>query len=353
MSDTSSGDVEKPMEQPEHDLSKAMGQLSVTTDNSDETSPSFSDMPIDVVGLIIERCEYLEQLKLRKVSKSLRALVDKLKPACKSIKVHCYLYESTIHFDAYHVVYTDELDEPDDYDPTGIYVERYDFEEAALDDLASTLKNPKLELEEFSVYFVDGYKESRDLDGYYEKLQCIFKSLNHQLSVKRAVFKLPTLSRLLSILPCLQPGVLKRISLDLLFKTNVALSIYSTGMDKVVLLEQWKQAEELELWDSFDMFPMEYATHFKRFIIVEYIFDADKMARITDFLSKLQNFEHCTLSSLSFHANVHQVLGEPVSSNATEEVFHHSITDSACYLEFTKPINGYEVKIEKKKRENN
>ncbi|EGT51151.1 hypothetical protein CAEBREN_23871 [Caenorhabditis brenneri] len=350
MPEISSSDGKKPMEQPGNDLTEAMGQLSVNSDKTSSTK-NLSDMPVDVVRLIIERCEYMEQLKLRKVSKSLRELVDKQKPACKSVKVQCYLFESTIHFDDYHVVYTEELDEPDDYDSTGIYVERDDFEEAALDDLASTLKNPKLELEEFSVYFVDGYKESRDLEGYYDKLQCILKSLNRQLSVKRAVFKLPTLSRLLSILPCLQPGVLKRISLDLLFDTDDDLGIDLTGMDQVALLDQWKQAEVLKLYECFDTFPMEYATHFKRFIIVEYIFDADKIARIRDYLSKLQNFEQCTLSSLSFHANVHQVLGEPVSSNAMEEVFHHPIPDSNCFLEFTKPINGCEVKIEKKKRE--
>ena len=42
-----------------------------------------------------------------------------------------------------------------------------------------------------------------------------------------------------------------------------------------------KQAEKLELWRSFDGFPLEHATHFKRFRNVEGI-DGDMFIRIKD-----------------------------------------------------------------------
>ncbi|CAL2047167.1 unnamed protein product [Caenorhabditis brenneri] len=74
MSRDPGSDVKKSMEQRNEDLSKFMGQLSVTTDNAGKNSPSLSDTPVDVVSLIIERSKYKEQLKLLKVSKSLRAL---------------------------------------------------------------------------------------------------------------------------------------------------------------------------------------------------------------------------------------------------------------------------------------
>ncbi|EGT59950.1 hypothetical protein CAEBREN_18757 [Caenorhabditis brenneri] len=54
---------EKPLEQPNKDLSNVMVQLTLTTDNSDKV------------------------LKLRKVFKSLPVLADKQRPACKSIQV--------------------------------------------------------------------------------------------------------------------------------------------------------------------------------------------------------------------------------------------------------------------------
>ncbi|CAL2047177.1 unnamed protein product [Caenorhabditis brenneri] len=200
MSDTSTGDPGKPMEQPSNDLSEDIEQPSLTTDSSDEistplknisdmqidfngmatgtvdyeelgdlfltdhrydffdrtpdeydeNSPSLSDMPVDVVGLITKKLDYKEQLKLRKVSKSLRALVDSQKPACKSIQIECYPTNVNITFDDVFVMYTDNIDDlvADDGQNT-VFVEAVDFKKVAFDDLASTLKNPRLQLEEF------------------------------------------------------------------------------------------------------------------------------------------------------------------------------------------------------------
>ncbi|CAL2028676.1 unnamed protein product [Caenorhabditis brenneri] len=127
-------------------------------------------------------------------------------------------------------------------------------------------------------------------------------------------------------------------------------------MDQVALLDQWKQAEVLELEDCFERFPIEYATHFKRFYISEEEIETEKFIRIKDYLSKLQNLEQCTLSSPGFSYNfdfVPQVLGAPVSSSTTGNNYHHPIPDSNYYLEFTKPMKGYNYEIKKKKREDN
>ncbi|CAL2047919.1 unnamed protein product [Caenorhabditis brenneri] len=87
MSETLSGDANRPSEQPAEDQSKVTGQLPVTTNGSNKTSPSLSYLPDDVVGLIIDRSDNRQQLKLRKVFKSLPVLADKQRPACKSIQV--------------------------------------------------------------------------------------------------------------------------------------------------------------------------------------------------------------------------------------------------------------------------
>ncbi|EGT58204.1 hypothetical protein CAEBREN_14675 [Caenorhabditis brenneri] len=136
----------KPLEQPNENLLTVMGQLNLTTDDSEKGSPSLSDMPVDVIALIIERSDYKQQLILRKVSKSLRALVDKLKPACESI---CFMYfKNSINlvFDEQWVMYSKDVFEGPSED---IAVARDDFEKAAFDDLVSTLKNPRLQLEYF------------------------------------------------------------------------------------------------------------------------------------------------------------------------------------------------------------
>ncbi|CAL2047171.1 unnamed protein product [Caenorhabditis brenneri] len=266
MSDTSTEDPGKPMEQPKNDVAE----------NSGRTSPSLSDMPIDVVGLIIDRSEYKQQLVLRKVSKSLRRLVDNRKPACKSIEIICYLQGVHIIYNRHYNVY-----------PTGL-------KNVAFDDLASTLKNPRLQLEEFIVHF--SHYEQKDYINIMEK--------------------------------CL------------------------TGMDQVALLKQWKQAEKFDAWNAFERFPMEHATHFKRFKFNEEDMNDDKFIRIRDFLSKLDNFEQCTLSSWKFPlASVNRFLRELVTINTTEEVFHYRIPDSDYYFEIKNPARSIHMSIEKKKRE--
>ncbi|CAL2047169.1 unnamed protein product [Caenorhabditis brenneri] len=360
MSDILSSDGKKPMEQSENDLSEAISQLSVTKDDSHEASISLSDMPVDVVRPIIEKLDYRQQLKLRKVSTSLRALVDNRKSACKSIKVACSEDNVIIHFNEQGVMYVNhQYDYEKNWICTGRIVpfqwilRRKDFEKAALDDLTSTLKNPKLHLKKFSVSF--GVIDKKDFDKFCKEIRNLLKALDHQVSVKEFELKVSSPSCLRALLSFLKPGLLEKIKLDFdaTGVTGADLRNDSDGMKQVALLEQWKQAKVLEMWDLFDVFPLEHATHFKRYNLDGRFIGEDKFIRITEFLSKLDNFEQCTLSCLSFRVNGLQVLGAPVSSNATEEVFHHPIPDSDCFLEFTKPINGYEAKIVKKKRENN
>ncbi|CAL2047163.1 unnamed protein product [Caenorhabditis brenneri] len=325
--------------------------------DSDETlapPKSFSNMPADVVGLIIRKLDYRQQLKLRKVSKSLRTLVDKQTPSCKSIKVDFGDGYVNIVFDKYFVTYTDEIDDDDSGSGT-IDVVREDYEKIAFNDLASTLKNPKLQLEEFKTSG-NGYIEEKDLKEYYNEIQRVFEPLNHQLFVKKVGLYVLSPSNLLSILPYLRPGFLENIRLQLHDGRNDNMRMDSTGMDQVALLEQWKQPEELELWNYFDMFPMEYATHFKRFQIIENKINGEKFIRIKDYLSKLDNFEQCTLHSFKAIVGPDSIirqLGASVSSNTTEKIFHHPIPDSDSYFEIKWPKEDFTIRfdITKKKRD--
>ncbi|CAL2047183.1 unnamed protein product [Caenorhabditis brenneri] len=298
-------------------------------------------MPFDVVGLIIERSDYKEQLLLRKTSKSLRALVDKQKPGCKSIEVFFYKEHLNITYNNQFVEYRSLDYECNNY--TVIVVKRDDFKKVALDDLASTLKNPKLQLEEFVVY--NGIECS---EKNCNEIRNVMKSLSHQVSARKVNSYASSPSCFLSILPCLKPGFLTKIKLHI---RGVSWRAYSTGMDQVAVLDQWKQAKELELEDSFNKFPMKYARHFNRLQIYGVWIDNDNLNRIKDFLSET---ELCTLSWLDFDTNffaLYQLLGEPVSSNATEEVFHHLIPDSDYYFEIKKATKIRRLDIEKKKRE--
>ncbi|CAL2028681.1 unnamed protein product [Caenorhabditis brenneri] len=234
-----SGNVEKPVKQSENDLPEAMGQFSVETDDSDKTlkpPKNLSDMPFDVVGLIIERSDYKEQLVLRKTSKSLRTLVDKKKPACLSLDMSCSFDFIICNYNDHRVAYVppnwDRGEFSSHYENYSVdkIVSVTDYEKVAFVDLAFTLKNPKLQLEYFSFdsedlddYYADYYDyeafdniENEDdrnweYDDKFKIMQNILKSINHQLSVKECSIDISCLSNAMSILPYLKPGVLEKI----------------------------------------------------------------------------------------------------------------------------------------------
>ncbi|CAL2032072.1 unnamed protein product [Caenorhabditis brenneri] len=311
-----------------------------------ESPPTLSDMPVDVIGTIIDKLDYMHQLKLRKVSKSLRELVDKMKPSCEWIDV-LFQDENVMitfipmtGFDDLSVIYKSQKSTLGRgfwcWGDT-ITVIRDDFWKAALDDLASSLKNPKLHLEKLYVRTYTFQKV--DTEKYCNEIRNVLESLNHQVSVKTISFQDLSPSCILFILPHLKPKVLKNISLSF---DESDLNSLSTEIDQVALLDQWKNAEKLELGDCFDGFPKKHATHFKRFFIDESDLDGEKLIRIKDFLSKLENLEQCILSYWKFsHPHeVHELLGTPVSSCKAKEIFHHQIPDSDYYFEFTWPTES-------------
>ncbi|CAL2046630.1 unnamed protein product [Caenorhabditis brenneri] len=297
MSDTSIGKTEQPMEQPSEDLSKAMEQISVT-ENSDKTSSSknLSDMPFDVVGLVIERSDYKEQLVLRKVSKSLRALVDKQKPSCKRIQVLCVRDYITISFNDVRITYT-----PPNSQLTSL-IKSDDFMKIALNDLAFTLKNPKLQLECIGFDF-DATCGISELSKLYDRMEAVLKSINHQISVKKCCLHLNRRVTCFPVLKYLKPGVLETIYFHVYdYRNEWSTSPASTATMQFLHLKQWKQAKELQLRHSFEFFPMPSATHIKRFHFFNFYTDPVRLVRMRD-VSVLTAFRvHAAPFSVSLHS---------------------------------------------------
>ncbi|CAL2046631.1 unnamed protein product [Caenorhabditis brenneri] len=352
------------MEQPNEDLSKAMGQLSVT-DNSDKTSSSknLSDMPFDVVGLVIERSDYKEQLILRKTSKSLRALVDKQQPACTRLIVSCKSDWIICHYNDYCVAYVPPFWNQDDIH-VGYENQRFDnilkivdFEQVAFDDLASTLRNLKLQLETFS-FDSENFDDSVEFDSFdsqdvnwefrnkFDDMQEILESIDHKVSVKECRIDVTNLSNAMSILPYLKPGVLEKITFRF-DRSVLEWDVDCESMEQVALLDQWKQAKELELRCGFDNeFLTDHATHFKRFLFFEAFIYCETLASIRNYILKHENAKFSTILGYYRNDELRNVVGIKVSPNSS----HYSISNSDDYLEFIFTKNR--ITIEKKKKSN-
>ncbi|CAL2047172.1 unnamed protein product [Caenorhabditis brenneri] len=325
--------AKKPKKQPKEDLSKVMEQLSVTTDKSRKNPPSVSDMPVDVVGLIIEKLDYRQQLKLRKVSKSFRAFVDEQKPALTSLKIsfqsNCIICNYNDHCVAYR--------SPNwTCAPPDTIITDVQFAKIAFDDLTFTLKNPKLQLDTFSFltagydHFEDDFGDDPDYDfrknGYgIEEMQCLFKYKTHRLSVKACEIDISGLKIGISILPYLK--TLEKITI---FSEEPDEKCFKRAIQRIARLDQWKQAKELVVVCEYAWFSMEHVSHFKRFQFNERNIQLDVLISIGNCLSLLNNFEYCLISAEnpSGAQQFRSEAGGPVAPS------HYSIPDSEYYLEF-------------------
>ncbi|EFP08723.1 hypothetical protein GCK72_021011 [Caenorhabditis remanei] len=257
----------------------------------------FSNLPTDAFGEIMEKCDLKEQLTLRKVSKTLRSLVDKHKLAYKSIEINP---RDSYIFCAYNgkkVVYASEnLDEKEEkgFDKENRIIRNDDYVKIALNDLSIALKNPKLRLDELHL------KVGCRMNQF--RLEGLMKQLNHQIHVKtlRVRAELPEyfLKNLLSILPCLKPKKLVNIEVfEVICDNELPSEQASKRLRKIANLEQWKQAEQLYAKFSFDYFPFEFLMHFKRFTIFRLYFDKDFLKNLTDLFSTSTKFESCTVKA--------------------------------------------------------
>ncbi|CAL2047170.1 unnamed protein product [Caenorhabditis brenneri] len=343
-------------------LFKAIEYLTAFTHifpKSSTPSKSLSDMPVDVVSLIVERSDYKEQLILRKVSKSLRALVDEVRPACKTVCVHCSTNFILCVYDNQRVVYR----KPDlqhfkftqNYNLHDKSIVRDDYEKIAFDDLASTLKNPRLQLEGFVPRFFassDPFSCFGDYSRQYAKLRDVLDSMDNQLSCRLCRIEVNCHSSdYHSILPYLKPGVLETISIDYIIFEEFGRKLPYKTLKKISLLDQWKQAKELKVWSSYEDESMKFATHFKRFHFQERLVTGDLLIRIRNYLSTHHNFEFCLISAMRpFDAQqLRTEVGDPAAPNErTEYVAHYSIPNSDDYLEFLFFEKSIEIRKVKK-----
>ncbi|CAL2046594.1 unnamed protein product [Caenorhabditis brenneri] len=333
-----------------------------TVENSnmkDSSSPKdLSDMPNDVVELIIERSDYKEQLILRKTSKSLRELVDKQTPALKTLSIHCDSDYIECSYNDQRFIYAAPGSEGRQFWGEYTLIVRDDYEKVAFDDLAFILKNPKLQLEVFEFgssyhYSDEGVESFYKIGGRnwglgkrFKKMQDILESINHQLSVKACNIDVTCLFTAMSFFPYLKPGVLEKIIL----REITDFSIDSGTMTEVARLDQWKQAKELQIKCVYvEDFPKEHTTHFKRFQIADCYIEDGIRDFIRDFILEHENVEFCSISNVGeeyLDATYIDTIG---LTHVSPNLYHYTIPDSDHYLEFK--ITDKDITIEKKMKQ--
>ncbi|CAL2047207.1 unnamed protein product [Caenorhabditis brenneri] len=316
------------------------GKQDLDFDRSSDPEPlQFSDLPVDAVGLIVNKLEIVERLMLRRVSRALREFMEKQEFDCNCIEVT---------FNDGHIDMTYGIGE--EYGEDDVYGD--DCVSVVCNDLACVLKNPKLQLRIFDFWPNQGY-EAEVLSTFYTKFECVLRSLNHQIAVRELVLRPERPDNFLAILPYLKPGYLEDITIYYTIGSYDWKSDESIRkMEQILQLDQWKQANHLCLHDSLDLFPDEVFLQFKTYWFDSSTFNRSQLDRIRMKFAASPVFEYCHVSTQdpSDDGNFIDFIGVPGPIiGYYRSVRHYMIPNTDKLLVFTEHLDG-DIEIQKKTR---
>ncbi|EFO89348.1 hypothetical protein CRE_15660 [Caenorhabditis remanei] len=320
--------------------------------DSPPEAKEFSDLPIDVIGDIVEKMKLKEQLILRKVCKQLRDVVDEQKTSpFEAIEISCGDTEIFCRYNCEDVVYPLRI--PRDHHNAKV-VHGDDYIGVACNDLKMALGNPKFVLPRFR-FFYRSYKESvPSLE--FETLVSFLESLGHKASVRSVDIDAPEIDVTIRILSCLNPKTLKSIETHR-FKMSSSWSTVSTKekLDELAEIEQWKQAEELSCPHPTLLFKPEHFASFKRITFKEFGYDSGALEKYKKiFLTPssktiLLSIERRDEFQLDESIELPGTPAAPIEPMSV--IRHFDIPNSGDYLEYHFLIGQQGMTITRKSRE--
>ncbi|EGT42987.1 hypothetical protein CAEBREN_13879 [Caenorhabditis brenneri] len=349
-----------------------------TRSTSFSSSPkTFSDLPIDIIETVIDDLELLDKLSFRKVSKSIRSIVDNHKCENSSVLVHFDVDDSQIELPMDNINYSDENGEPiyevvkSSFDSDGYYTIKYKEKPRSTDgehwkqfirDLSTFLCNPNWKF--FGVLWeFDGDEDKLTPPDIHQKqIQLIENMLKSTpLEVKALRILSTEHTAVMAILPNVIPGSLEFLGLN--SKNNGA------KLEEVVKLEQWKRLKRSFVQTVPDSFDIEHFFHLERFKIAQIRISVDRLIKIRDILFKSPKFSNCTLLSKiedqvnvdengeeitplrAFVILINRIMGEHPEYNAVTR--RYSIPDSDEYFSvYSYQRGGDTLKLEIKRQKN-
>ncbi|EGT49122.1 hypothetical protein CAEBREN_13166 [Caenorhabditis brenneri] len=211
-----------------------------TTSVQNQTlTTQFSDLPDDVLKMIIERITLDDRPKIREVSRRLRILSDSLPFEVEQVKYKCDFEDSTVYLGnrKFH------------------YEHGVDHTQPALNQLYLLLNIPNLRLNTLSIKISDTHQSRwfRKYTWILCEFDCLLASLQKQIPVKNLSVRFISLDLLQMILPVLKPGILKSITSSDLEHDYFTPQYYQekqydiADVEKISKLKQWKLAKELTM----------------------------------------------------------------------------------------------------------
>ncbi|EGT41130.1 hypothetical protein CAEBREN_15611 [Caenorhabditis brenneri] len=190
------------------------------------------------------------------------------------------------------------------------------------------------------------------MSPFLTKFEYALRSLKHQIAVQTLMIRPEHPDHVLAILPYLRPGYLEDILIDDgRVKADWKSDENVRKVEQIMQLDQWKQAEELYLQESLDMFPDEVFVQFKKYWILALSLSENQLTRIGFMFAESPIFEHCEFV-VEGHDNYHLIssIGVPgPPAGIYRRVRHLMIPNTDKLLIFK--VSGGEIKIDKQTRD--
>ncbi|EGT42287.1 hypothetical protein CAEBREN_02018 [Caenorhabditis brenneri] len=326
------------------------------------SSKTFSDLPIDILKLVIDDLELVDKLSLRKVSKSLRSLVDGHKFVSSSVFIVFEANISEMELGNNQIKYYDEngkssckitrdLDKPTRKYKVKPRVIEEEHWESMIRDLSTIFGIPNWKFTQIVWYFDTGVDDDKltPPDIRQKQIQLIENMLKRTpLQVKDMSICSTEHTAVMAILPNVIPGSLEYLNLN--SDNNGA------KLEEIVELEQWKGLKSAYVDTVPDSFSIEHFFHLESFSIYQIRISEDRLVKIRDILFKSTKFWRCCLTSeIEDQVNVdenreaistlreliiavNRVMGEHPEYNSDTHCY--SIPDSDEHF-FVYPCEGY------------
>ncbi|CAL2046186.1 unnamed protein product [Caenorhabditis brenneri] len=223
--------------------------------------PSLEEMPDIVMKNILEFAGFQAIMTLRKVSHGLRNFIDDTLPEVYFDVIHITMDPGKVifHWMINSIIVIIKYQKDDNgcmviNEEKKKLLPNMDYLTVCLEDFERTLKHQKSIIEGFHLY-LDKRVDHQTSQTFSKTLKNIFQ--NHQLKVEHVDLGVMNPRDFLSILPFVSSKTLKDINL---FNTQ-----YSTKyicLDEFSKLDQWKNAEEIEIRNYWIVSKVEDFSHF-------------------------------------------------------------------------------------------
>ncbi|PIC14658.1 hypothetical protein B9Z55_026892 [Caenorhabditis nigoni] len=277
----------------------------------------FSNLPMIIHQQIIDNLDSENHLTLRRISKSLRNMVDQGKPAIKHLSIEYKLHYIRVKIDNFSACYWKYLD--------------VDYRKIALNHVLILLKNPKLRLRSLHVW------SPCSLDPFFIDF---FNNLKHKISTKYLELNVDCPEATSLFLTCMKPKFLEEV---ILMKGSIA---------EIVKFDQWKSLKNA-LCSPIVSGQIDHFLGFTKCVITVPDLTEEHLMKLREELSKSQIFESCHIFLGNFEVPYELIMSvfEPISGleyvydedDMPQFVYSYVIPNSRNFLNWTISVGDLKI----------